>query len=65
MHKDKILKLAKGFRGRAKNCIRIARDRVEKALQYAYRDRKNKKREMRALWITRINAGARQYGVST
>lgn len=61
--KDKILRLAKGFRGRAKNCIRIARERVEKSLQYAYRDRKNKKREMRRLWITRINAGTRQYGV--
>lgn len=64
MNKDKILKLAKGFRGRAKNCIRIARPRVEKGLQYAFRDRRNKKREMRSLWITRINAGSRQYGVS-
>lgn len=63
MNKDKILKLAKGFRGRAKNCIRIARERVEKSLQYAYRDRRNKKRDMRSLWITRINAGSRQYGV--
>jgi large subunit ribosomal protein L20 len=61
--KDKILRLAKGFRGRAKNCIRIARERVEKSLQYAYRDRKNKKRDMRRLWITRINAGTRQYGL--
>lgn len=61
--KEKILRLAKGFRGRAKNCIRIARERVEKSLQYAYRDRKNKKREMRRLWITRINAGSRQYGM--
>jgi ribosomal protein L20 len=64
MHRDKVLKLAKGFRGRAKNCIRIARERVEKSLQYAYRDRKAKKREMRSLWITRISAGSRQYGVS-
>jgi ribosomal protein L20 len=63
MNKAKIFRLAKGFRGRAKNCIRIARERVEKSLQYAYRDRRNKKREMRALWITRINAGSRQYGV--
>ena len=63
MNKGKILKLAKGFRGRAKNCIRIARQRVEKGLQYAFRDRRNKKREMRSLWITRINAGTRQYGV--
>ena len=64
MHKDKVLKLAKGFRGRAKNCVRIARERVEKSLQYAFRDRKTKKRDMRALWITRISAGTRQYGVS-
>lgn len=64
MNKDKILKLAKGFRGRAKNCIRIAKERVEKSLQYAFRDRRNKKREMRSLWITRIGAGSRQYGVS-
>jgi ribosomal protein L20 len=63
MHKDKIFKLAKGFRGRAKNCIRIARERVEKALQYSYRDRRNKKRDMRSLWIQRINAGTRQHGV--
>lgn len=63
MHKDKVLKLAKGFRGRAKNCIRIARERVEKSLQYAYRDRRNKKRDMRALWIQRINAGAKEHGV--
>lgn len=61
--KAKILRLATGFRGRAKNCISIARERVEKSLQYAYRDRKNKKRDMRRLWITRINAGSRQYGV--
>lgn len=63
MNKDKILKLAKGFRGRSKNCIRIARPRVEKALQYSYRDRKNKKREFRSLWITRINAGAHEHGL--
>eukprot|EP00899_Mesostigma_viride_P017239 jgi/Mesvir1/25516/Mv01766-RA.1 len=64
MHKDKILELAKGFRGRAKNCISIAKERVEKALQYAYRDRRTKKRDFRSLWIQRINAGARQYGVN-
>lgn len=63
MNKKEIFKLAKGFRGRAKNCIRIARERVEKALQYSYRDRRNKKREMRGLWIERINAGSRQHGV--
>jgi large subunit ribosomal protein L20 len=63
MNKGKIFKLAKGFRGRAKNCIRIARERVEKALQYSYRDRRNKKRDMRSLWIERINAGTRLHGV--
>lgn len=64
MHKDRVFQLAKGFRGRAKNCVRIARERVEKSLQYAYRDRKAKKRDMRSLWIQRINAGAREHGVS-
>ncbi|KAL3678053.1 hypothetical protein R1sor_021009 [Riccia sorocarpa] len=64
MNNWEILQLAKGFRGRAKNCIRISRERVEKALQYAYRDRRNKKRDMRGLWIQRINAGARQHGVN-
>lgn len=59
----KILKLAKGFRGRSKNCYRIAVEKVEKALAYAYRDRRNKKRDFRALWIQRINAGVRQYGI--
>jgi large subunit ribosomal protein L20 len=63
MNNQKILQLAKGFRGRSKNCIRAARERVEKALQYAYRDRRNKKRDMRGLWIQRINAGTRQHGV--
>ena len=63
MNKATIFELAKGFRGRAKNCIRAARPRVEKALQYAYRDRRNKKRDMRQWSIERINAGARQYGV--
>lgn len=59
----KILKLAKGYRGRAKNCYRIAIQKVEKALQYAYRDRRNKKRDFRALWIQRINAAVRNYGL--
>lgn len=59
----KILKLAKGYRGRAKNCYRVAIEKVEKALQYAYRDRRNKKRDFRALWIQRINAGVRQHGM--
>ena len=57
----KILKLAKGYRGRAKNCYRIAVERVEKALCYAYRDRRNRKRDFRGLWIQRINAAVRQY----
>ena len=61
--KKKILKLAKGFRGRAKNCYTIAIERVERALQYGYRDRRNKKRDFRALWIQRINAAVRQYGL--
>lgn len=60
----KILKMAKGYRGRAKNTFRIAIERVEKGLQYAYRDRRTKKREFRRLWITRINAAARQNGMS-
>ena len=60
---EKIFKLAKGFRGRAKNTIRAARNRVEKALQYAYRDRKAKKREFRELWIQQINAATREHGV--
>ena len=64
MRNDKILKLAKGCRGRAKNCVRIARERVEKALQYQYRDRRQKKRDMRSLWIEQINAGTRHHGVS-
>lgn len=57
----KILKLAKGYRGRAKNCFRIAIQKVEKALRYAYRDRKVRKRDFRGLWIQRINAGVREH----
>lgn len=57
----KVLKLAKGFRGRAKNCFRVAIEKVEKALRYAYRDRRARKRDFRSLWIQRINAGVRQY----
>lgn len=60
----KVLKLAKGYRGRSKNCYRIALQRVEKALQYAYRDRRNRKRDFRGLWIQRINAGVREYGLT-
>ena len=62
--RDKILKSAKGYFGRRKNVHTIAKNAVEKALQYAYRDRKNKKRSFRALWIQRINAGARLHGMS-
>jgi large subunit ribosomal protein L20 len=60
----KVLKLAKGYRGRNSTNYRIALEKVEKGLQYAYRDRKNRKREFRALWIQRINAGARVHGVT-
>ena len=59
----KILKMAKGYRGRSSTCYRIAIERVEKGLQYAYRDRRNKKRTFRALWIQRINAAARENGM--
>ena len=61
--RDKIFRAAKGMRGRAKSCVKIARNRVEKAWQYQYRDRRNKKRDWRALWITRINAATREHGV--
>jgi large subunit ribosomal protein L20 len=60
----KILHLAKGYRGRSSTVYRIAIERVEKALQYAYRDRRNRKRDFRALWIQRINAGAREHGLT-
>jgi large subunit ribosomal protein L20 len=60
----KIIKLAKGYRGRSSTNFRIAIERVEKALRYAYRDRRAKKRNFRALWIQRINAGARQNGLT-
>ncbi|HEX7560249.1 MAG TPA: 50S ribosomal protein L20 [Usitatibacter sp.] len=60
----KVLAQAKGFRGRRNNVYRIAKQAVAKAGQYAYRDRRNRKREFRSLWITRINAGAREAGVS-
>jgi large subunit ribosomal protein L20 len=58
----KVIKLAKGYRGRGGTNYRIALEKVEKALRYAYRDRKARKREFRALWIQRINAGARAHG---
>jgi len=60
----KVLKLAKGYRGRAKNAFRIGVEKVEKGLRYAYRDRRAKKRNFRSLWIQRINAGARAAGLT-
>ncbi|CAK0763714.1 50S ribosomal subunit protein L20 [Azospirillaceae bacterium] len=60
----KIIKLAKGYRGRSGTNFRIAIQKVEKALRYAYRDRRNRKRDFRSLWIQRINAGARQHGLT-
>ena len=62
--RKKILKQAKGYFGRRKNVWTVAKNAVEKGLTYAYRDRKNKKRTFRALWITRINAGARLHGLT-
>ena len=62
--RKKILKKAKGYFGRRKNVWTIAKNAVEKGLSYAYRDRKNKKRTFRKLWITRINAGARLHGLT-
>src|SRR5476651_116298 len=59
----KVLKLAKGYRGRAKDAFRIGIEKVEKGLQYAYRNRRNKKRTFRALWIQRINAATREHGM--
>ncbi len=60
----KILKMAKGYRNRHSKCYRIAMRRVEKGLQYAYRDRRAKKREFRSLWIMRINAAVREHGLT-
>jgi len=60
----KVLTLAKGFRGRRKNVYRIAKEAVMKAGQYAYRDRRQRKRQFRALWIARINAASRECGLS-
>src|ERR687889_2925746 len=59
----KVLKAAKGFYGRRKNTIRIAKQAVEKSMQYGYRDRKNRKRTFRALWIQRLNAAVREHGL--
>ena len=60
----KVIKAAKGSRGRSKNTFRAAIQRVEKNLQYAYRDRRTRKRDFRRLWIQRINAGVRMYGMT-
>lgn len=60
----KIIKMAKGYRGRSGSCYRIALQKVEKGLQYAYRDRRNRKRVFRRLWIQRINAAARLEGLT-
>ena len=60
----KVLKAVKGQWGRRKNTIRVARQAMEKAMQYAYRDRRNKKREFKSLWIQRINAGVRSEGLT-
>ncbi len=60
----KVIKAAKGYYGRRKNTIRVAKQAVEKAQQYAYRDRKRRKRTFRALWIQRINAAVREHGLT-
>ncbi|NMF83585.1 50S ribosomal protein L20 [Nodosilinea sp. P-1105] len=62
--RNKVLKLAKGFRGSHSKLFRTANQQVMKALRYAYRDRRNRKRDFRRLWITRINAAARLHGIS-
>lgn len=62
--RKRIMKLAKGFFGRKKNVWTVAKNAIEKGLVYAYRDRKQKKREFRGVWIQRINAGVRAYGLS-
>ena len=61
---NKVLKAVKGQYGRRKNTIRVARQAMEKAMQYAYRDRRNKKRDFKSLWIQRINAGVRSEGLT-
>ncbi len=61
--RKKILKAAKGYRGRHKDLITVAREKVEKGMQYAYRDRRNRKRDFRSLWILRINAAVREQGL--
>ena len=60
----KVIKRAKGYYGRRKNVFRVAIQAVERGMQYAYRDRRNRKRDFRGLWIQRINAGARMHGIT-
>lgn len=60
----KVLRMSKGYYGRSSKCFRVAIERLEKALRYAYRDRRAKKRDFRGLWIQRINAGARLHGLT-
>jgi large subunit ribosomal protein L20 len=62
--RKKVLKMAKGYFGRRKNVWTVAKNAVEKGLTYAYRDRKQKKRNVRSVWIVRINAAVREYGMS-
>ena len=62
--RKKTLELSKGYFGRGKNVWTVAKNKIEKGLGYAYRDRKARKRDFRSLWIQRINAGARQFGMS-
>jgi large subunit ribosomal protein L20 len=62
--RNRVLKLAKGFRGRRKNCYKRANQAVERALNYSTRDRRQKRRDFRSLWIVRINAAARQNGTT-
>lgn len=62
--RKKMMKMAKGYFGRRKNVWTVAKNAIEKGLVYAYRDRKVKKRDFRSLWIQRINAGAREHGIS-
>ncbi|MDR1236076.1 MAG: 50S ribosomal protein L20 [Holosporaceae bacterium] len=59
----KVIKLSKGFVGRSKNCYRSAIERLEKSMQFAYRDRRNRRRDLRELWIVRINAAVREHGL--
>ena len=64
MRRKKVIARAKGFQGRSKNNFRLAKQRSEKALQYAYRDRRQRRRDFKTDWILRINSGARQHGIA-